>query len=154
MVLLSIWLWIWYFKRVIKPKFLECPFARCSPNHYGPVAFWTDQCSLQSTGPYGPVLISASFIHWGSVVASLQEHGFRRNGPWSLVHWLSSPRPCVSSSVHWPWLALPKPQAANLCMRKYEYKGSVLRSTDIAGSDNDCRFFVGNENIRETWAGI
>ena len=26
MVLLSIWLWIWYFKRVIKPKFLECPF--------------------------------------------------------------------------------------------------------------------------------
>ena len=44
-VILSIWLLIWYFKRVIKPKFLECPFCWCSPNHYGPVAFWTDQCS-------------------------------------------------------------------------------------------------------------
>ena len=36
---------------------------------------------------------------WKGVVASLQEREFRRNRPWPLVHWLSSPpsRPCLLS---------------------------------------------------------
>ena len=59
---------------------------------------------------------------WKGVVASLQERGFRRNRPWPLVHWFSSPpslqpRPCVASSEHWPWLEQTKPQADNLCTR-------------------------------------
>ena len=96
---------------------------------------------------------------WKGVVSSLQERGFRRNLPLPLDHWVSTPqpRPCVASSERWPWLEQPKPQAANLCTRDrvcLEYKVSALRSTHIAGSENGCRFSFGNENTRETWAGI
>ena len=100
----------------------------------------------RTSGSLGPFRLGLPVAAWKGVEEPLQEHGFWWNCPWSHVLGISTPqpRPCVVSPVHWPWLVLAKPQAANLyrhCMASLLYIRSALRSVDIAGSESGCRFF-------------
>ena len=100
----------------------------------------------RTSGSLGPFRLGLPVAAWKGVEEPLQEHGFWRNCPWSHVLGISTPQPwpCVVSPVHWPWLVLAKPQAANLyrrCMASLLYIRSALRSVDIAGSESVCRFF-------------
>ena len=70
----------------------------------------------RTSGSLCPFRTRGCWHSWKEVEEFLQEHGFWQNCPWSHVLGISvpQPRPCAVSPVHWPWLVLAKPQAANL----------------------------------------